>query len=141
METREKPLILIADDDEDIRQLLVHILREDYDLLCVGDTIDALEAVKSRRPDLVLLDMTMPGGGGLEVLRAGPELRAVMLTGDDRADSIEQAFALGARGYISKPFAIDELKGVVEHALSAILPRGVELRPWRLAESAPAAGA
>lgn len=119
MQKRAKPLILIADDDEDIRQLVGYILRDDYALLCAGDAGGALEAIERSRPDLVLLDVTMPGGGGLEVLRASAGVRAVMLTGDCSGDAVERAFALGARGYVPKPFAVDDLKGAVAQALTA----------------------
>jgi len=118
--------IVIADDDADIRELVVFKLRHaGHDVVPVGDGSAAVEACQAQRPDLVILDVMMPGMSGLDAARA---IRAdeslaglpiIMLTARAQESDIEQGFDAGADDYIVKPFSPRELASRV----SAVLAR------------------
>jgi len=117
--------ILVADDDADIRDLVVFRLRQaGHDVVAVGDGAAAVEACRLAVPDLVILDLMMPGVGGLEAarsLRAEPATAGVpiiMLTARAQESDIEQGFAAGADDYVVKPFSPRELAGRVESLLT-----------------------
>lgn len=103
--------ILLAEDDTDI-QLIARLAlrRAGFEVSVAGDGEQALAAVAANRPDAVLLDWMMPGVDGLEVcrrLKAAPEtadLPIVFLTAKSQSSEIERGLALGAVGYITKPF-------------------------------------
>jgi DNA-binding response OmpR family regulator len=118
--------VLICDDEQILRQLVRAALAEnDYLIIEARDGNEALALARSVRPDLILLDMMMPGRGGLDVL---VELRGdasftdtpiVMLTA--RAQAVDEAAVLGAGAdlYLPKPFSVFELVSVVEKLLGA----------------------
>jgi len=117
--------ILICDDEPHLRELMRVSLDRDYEFAEAADTAEAIELAARVRPDLVLLDVMMPGGSGLAVierLRKTPELASVPVVvvsafvtdGDRRA-----AHDAGADGFIGKPFDPDELASVVEELLAA----------------------
>ena len=105
--------IVIADDDADIRELVVFKLRHGgHDVVPVGDGAAAVEACTAEKPDLVILDVMMPGMSGLDAARApAPGLRdmddlpIIMLTARAQESDIEQGFDAGADDYIVKPFS------------------------------------
>jgi len=112
----EKALILIADDDEMIRQLIAAMLSaEGYRIIFAADGDQALEIVRSNLVDLVLLDVMMPGKTGFEVcqaIKSQPETRfipVVLVTGLSRADERIQGIACGADDFLSKPVNCQEL--------------------------------
>jgi CheY-like chemotaxis protein len=117
--------ILICDDEPHLRELMRVSLDRDYEFAEAADTAEAIELADRVRPDLVLLDVMMPGGSGLSVierLRQTPELANVpvvvvsaFVTDGDRL----AAQAAGADGFIGKPFDPDELASVVEELLAA----------------------
>lgn len=117
--------ILIADDDIDIRDLVVFKLeRAGHTVEAVGDGLAAQEAVRSRRYDLVILDIMMPGKSGLDVLR---EMRAepglsrvpvVLLTARSRDVDVDAGFSSGADDYVIKPFSPRELVSRIEALLA-----------------------
>ena len=109
--------VVVADDDEDIRSLIVIAVRK-ANLTLMADLPDgesALRAVREHKPDLVLLDVSMPGLTGLEVtsaIRADPELAKAMVfilsaAVDDTA--VAAGFAAGADAYMTKPFSPNTL--------------------------------
>ena len=120
--------IVVADDDEDIRELVVFKLRQSgHDVVAVGDGAAAVAAVQEERPALVLLDVMMPGMSGLDaarVLRQSPDtagIPVIMLTARAQETDIEQGFAAGADDYVTKPFSPRELASRVAAVLARSL--------------------
>ena len=107
--------ILIVDDEPNIVVSLEFLMRQKgYETQVARDGEEALTAVESFRPDLVLLDVNLPRRDGFEVcqkLRADgwTELKIVMLTAKGRDIEIEKGLALGADAYVTKPFSTREL--------------------------------
>lgn len=105
------PSILIADDDPLVCHLIrLHLERTGYEnLTVVHDGQDAVRYVVSNRPDLLLLDITMPDMDGFEVLSTvkstSPETQVIMLTGQAKVDFVTQSIAAGANGYLVKRVA------------------------------------
>jgi DNA-binding response OmpR family regulator len=121
--------IVIADDDADIRELVVFKLRHaGHQVVPVGDGNAAVDACRADRPDVVILDVMMPQLGGLEaaqMLRTDPataDLPVIMLTARAQASDIEQGMAVGADDYIVKPFSPRELASRVEGVLERVRP-------------------
>lgn len=110
------PLILVVDDEQDIRDLLAfNLRREGYETESAADGVAALEAARTCRPSLILLDVMLPRMDGLEVCRelgkdrATADIPVIMLTA--RGDEVDRivGFELGADDYVVKPFNIREL--------------------------------
>lgn len=117
-----KKLILVVDDEKDILKLLQYNLeREGYQVLCAKTGEEGLETVRSKRPDLLILDIMMPGIDGLEVckiLRANKDSKNIpilMLTA--KSSEVDQVLGLelGATDYISKPFSVKVLLARVKN--------------------------
>jgi len=109
-------LVLIADDDPAIRDLVVFQLQaEGHRCVAVGDGEAALAAMREHAPDLAILDVSMPGMSGFEVcreLRADPALAwmpVLVLTASVQGSDVTQGFASGADDYVVKPFDPREL--------------------------------
>ena len=108
-----KPRILVVDDDSALAEMLTIVLRgEGFEPFVVGDGTQALAAVRENRPDLVLLDLMLPGMNGIDVcrvLRADSVVPIVMLTA--KTDTVDVVLGLesGADDYIMKPFKPKEL--------------------------------
>ena len=117
-----KPKLVIADDEADIRRLIVFLLRS-YDLYEAQNGRRALELISEVRPDLALLDVMMPEMTGLEVLDAMREnpvtasIPAVLLSAKGQAAEIEQGLKSGATRYLVKPFESQALRACVEEVL------------------------
>lgn len=104
--------ILVVDDEEDLLELVAYNLRrEGYEVDCVTTGETALRAARSKRVDLIILDLMLPGADGLEVcraLRGDPQTRdisIVMLTAKGDEADIVAGIELGADDYITKPFS------------------------------------
>ncbi len=116
--------ILIVDDDITIQRLLEFILRKfDVDVLISSDGDSAVELIKSEKPDLVFLDVMMPGKSGIEVCReikSNPELKntyIVMLTAKGEESEIKDMFGAGANEYVPKPFSPSEIMSIVKKVI------------------------
>jgi len=109
MTTVTQPLILAVDDEASNLQLLRQILQDHYRLRFAKDGPRALELAREERPDLILLDVMMPGMSGYEVcaaLKADPALAAIpviFVTALNDTDDELEGFAAGAVDYITKP--------------------------------------
>jgi DNA-binding response OmpR family regulator len=118
------PLILVADDDEDILQLLSFRLeRAGYEIVQARNGADALRLAIELRPALAVLDVMMPGLTGYEVtreLRRNEETRAIpviLLTAKAQASDVAEGMAAGADDYVKKPFDARDLRERVERLL------------------------
>ena len=143
------PCVLIVDDEKDNLRVLTRILGSAGfpEPVTTCDPAEAAALYRERRPDLVLLDLHMPGMDGLEVLA---QIRAldhplqfvpvIMLTGDTTPEAMRRALGAGANDFITKPFSIHEVllrmqnlletrrlhQTVVEHNRTALLPREID---------------
>ena len=119
------PTILICDDEPSLRELMRVSLDSDYTFAEANAVAEAIALVERHRPDLVLLDILMPGGSGLTVierLRADPELAAtpvVVVSAFAGESDRLAAHDAGADGFISKPFDPEELGTLVEELLAS----------------------
>jgi len=118
--------ILIVDDEEDIRDLISGILRDEgFETRVAGDSDGALNAVRLRRPQLVVLDIWLQGSklDGIQVLdtlkREQPELPVIMISGHGTIETAVASIKKGAYDFIEKPFKADRLIHVVGRALEA----------------------
>lgn len=115
--------LVVCDDDAATRRVLAAMTQRRFRVLEAGDGPTALALIEREKPEFMLLDLSMPGLDGLEVLararRLDPTLAVTMLTGVSDLDMARKALALGARSYVTKPLDCTE----------------AEL--WRLIESAP----
>lgn len=115
--------VLVVDDEEEFVSALVERLQLraiDAEGVTRGD--EALELLRKRDFDIILLDVMMPGIGGLEVVRRikenHPSTAVILLSGHSSADAAEQAAAAGALEYLVKPVAIDDLISLFERISS-----------------------
>ena len=116
--------ILVIDDNAGVANLLAASLGEDGHTVSSALTGDeGLELVTRFQPDLVLLDVLLPGMNGIDVLKRiraiDPRAKVIMLTGNIDPSDVQKAFELGALAYIDKPFDFAHLKRVVAAALRA----------------------
>jgi len=116
--------VLIADDEKNILISLEFLMiREGYKVKLAHDGQEALDAITRERPDLVLLDVMMPHKTGFEVcreVRANPDLKdtlILMLTAKGRDADIAKGLAMGANGYVIKPFSTRDLAQQVRDML------------------------
>src|SRR5262247_994244 len=116
--------ILIVDDEADIRDLVAGILQDEgYETRTARDSDDALASIRSRRPNLVFLDIWLQGSrlDGLQLLDAmkgqHPELPIVMISGHGNIETAVAAIKQGAYDFIEKPFKADRLVLVADRAL------------------------
>jgi DNA-binding response OmpR family regulator len=125
VETGSAKTILICEDDHNLRQLVRAVLGDGYRFLEAHDGDEALRVALRTRPDLIILDLMMPGRSGLEVL---DELREKLPGGKTRTRVIvmsawghadEAALEAGADRFVPKPFEADELTAIVEDVLQA----------------------
>jgi DNA-binding NarL/FixJ family response regulator len=122
--------VLVADDEAIFTNALVALLGEDDRLDVVGRAHDGLEAVElavSLRPDVILMDASMPGLDGIEATKQirerSPWSRVVILTGTDSPETVSRAVEAGAVGYLDKGrLTSDVISTVVEIASLAALP-------------------
>jgi EAL domain-containing protein (putative c-di-GMP-specific phosphodiesterase class I)/CheY-like chemotaxis protein len=131
----ERLRVLIADDEPDVREALAELLSRSPGLEVVGLAADAAEAIalaRERRPDVALLDVRMPAGGGpraaREILRRLPTVRVVALSAYGDPASILGMLRAGAVGYLPKGSPADELLAVLRGANGIVEP--AELDGW-----------
>ncbi|MCX7819152.1 MAG: response regulator [Kiritimatiellae bacterium] len=126
--------VLVVDDELGPRESLRILLKQRYDVIAVDSVPAAIEAMRQRRPDLIISDIRMPGMNGIEGLRKfrelDPDVAVIMLTGYADLATARAAMQLGATDYVSKPFDVDEMLHMVE--------RGVETTDRRRARAAAA---
>ena len=123
MKSDSNPLrVLVVDDEPPIRRFLrTSLAAQGYDIIEAEDGTKALEEVRRRPPDLLVLDLGLPGIDGLEVIRrlrgSGVALPIIVLSSRvDEAGKVE-ALDLGADDYVTKPFGVDELLARIRTAM------------------------
>lgn len=114
--------ILIVDDQYGIRILLNEVFqKEGYTTYQAANGMQALEIVRKHRPDLVLLDMKIPGMDGIEILKRLKEIdqdiKVIIMTAYGELDMIQETKELGAIMHFAKPFDIDDLREAVKKHL------------------------
>jgi DNA-binding response OmpR family regulator len=135
MNRRREPRVLVVDDERPIRDLVrTYLVREGMEVTTATDGPSALEAVRTFRPDLVVLDLMLPGLDGIEVcrqLRTFSDAYVIMLTARDEEVDRIVGLSIGADDYVVKPFSPRELVARV---------RAVLRRARAPGSSAPASG-
>jgi two-component system response regulator (stage 0 sporulation protein F) len=124
----DKKKVLIVDDQNGIRVLLMEVFsNEGYNTFQASNGKLALEIVRKESPDLVLLDMKIPGMDGLDILKhikqIDVSIKVIMMTAYGELDMIKEATDLGALMHFTKPFDIDDLRHAVNKQLRSDPPR------------------
>ena len=128
--------VLVADDHPLVRQAAVTLLKERFDVVAdAADGLEALELTRTLRPDVVVLDIAMPGLDGLQTaarLRCEAPARIVFLSSFSDDDHVLAALSGGATGFVSKRSMGAHLARAVEHALDGrtMVPSASVLRRW-----------
>ena len=123
--------ILIVDDSKFLRMLLADLLtRNGFEVLEAESGEQAVKVFLEESPDLVTLDILMPGRDGIETLQdlraQSPEARVVMVTALGMEDYIKRALDSGADGFILKPFSAEKVLETVQEVLERPVPGGAE---------------
>ena len=119
-----KPRVLVIDDEENVCDLItLYFEKAGYEVMCAGDGSDGIEIVRSDKPDLVILDLMLPGMDGLDVcreIRKFSNVPLIMLTA--KVDEVDRVLGLemGADDYVTKPFSKEELIIRINHQISLI---------------------
>jgi DNA-binding response OmpR family regulator len=124
MQSAPKERILIADDDPGMRlALLIRLRANNYEVTCVGDGLSVVAEARRSNPDLIILDLGLPGGDGftvLDMLQSEPREAAIpviVLSGRDRATNVDRALDAGATMFLQKPADTSRLLAAISTAL------------------------
>lgn len=120
------PRILIIDDDVTITELMKALVKmEGHEAATVNDSMRAMDIARSMQPDLITLDLMMPGLTGFELcklLNEDPKLSStpiVIVSAKDDPESREKALQAGAREFITKPFRVDDFIGIISSLMAS----------------------
>ena len=118
----EKSRVLVVDDEEALRYLLsTELAAEGYEVETAGDGDEAIEAIRQKDYDIVLLDIKMPRVDGFEVLKFikqnKPEIKVIMLTAYADVKNAIEALKLGASDFVSKPYDLEDILTSINRAL------------------------
>src|SRR3990172_524500 len=104
----KRPVVLLVDDDPQVLETLKFVLGESYDPICAKSGVEAVSTVKNQSVDIVLMDLQLPGMGGLEALKLIKEydsgIGVLVLSASDSAEQAVLALRLGAYDYLTRPF-------------------------------------
>lgn len=116
-----KKRVLLVDDEPGIRATLKAVLEPIYDVSCAADARTGLDLFRQDAPNLVILDVMLPGTDGMEVLQTirseGQSIPVIMLTGTKTVKTAVDAMKMGAADYVTKPFDVEELRLIVAKTL------------------------
>ena len=116
-----KQRLLVVDDDQEVLRMVNRLFElEGYDVVTAADGKSAIELLEEREPDLIILDIMMPGLNGFQVLdlvRQCSDVPIIMLTARSEVTTLHNALALGADDYVKKPFHTRELLARVRSKL------------------------
>lgn len=120
------PRILIVDDDETITELMKALVTmEGHEAVTVNDSLKAMETALSTKPDLITLDLMMPGLTGFDLCKLFKEdtqlsgTPIVIVSAKDDPESREKALQAGAREFITKPFRVDDFINMITSLMAA----------------------
>ena len=117
-----KNKILVIDDEIGPRESLRILFKDNYDVLVASNGEEGIQAIKKDPPDLVILDLKMPGMDGIEVLQKikaiNPKAKVIILTGYGSPEITQQAQRLGAILCLNKPFDIFEIRQLVSEKIN-----------------------
>ena len=117
-----QPCVLVVDDEYGPRQALRMVLKEDYELLMATCVTEAIDLLKDHAVDVIITDIRMPGGTGLDLLRQAKELderiEVIILTGYGQLDTAMNAIDFGAFAYLEKPYDSNVLVDKLESCLA-----------------------
>jgi DNA-binding NtrC family response regulator len=118
-----KKRVLLVDDEQGVRTSLKMVLEPSYEVICAGEAEEALDLFRKECPNLVLLDVILPGMDGMAILQTireeDPDIPVIMLTATKTVKTAVDAMKLGAADYITKPFEVEELRLIVAKTLQA----------------------
>lgn len=130
--TQPRPLLLLVDDDQQIRQLLSEVgAREGFEVLEAADGAAAIDMLQRRHIDLVLLDLHMPRANGLDVLRSvrssATSSQIALMSGDASVEDAVQAVKLGATEYFAKPLDLARMRALMASMRQQFIDRNAVL--------------
>jgi two-component system, NtrC family, response regulator AtoC len=115
-----RPVVLVIDDEPGVRDSLRFILKEDFEVLEAADGASALQIIRSRRVDVALLDVRMPGEPGPavlpKILALSESIAVILITAVPHVRTAVEAIKAGAYDYVVKPFDVDEILALVRQA-------------------------
>lgn len=121
---RDERIIMVADDDMFMRSLVVKAFRDKGRVIEVDDASDVVDVYLEELPDVLFLDIHMPGGSGLDVMN---ELKSfddsayvIIMSSDSIRDNVLVAKKYGAKGFVAKPFTTEKLDAVYERCPSVV---------------------
>ncbi len=113
--------VLLVDDQAAIRRLISEVLEEDFNIMSASNGEDAVGVAEKFKPDVILLDIGLPGISGIDLIpifkEISPKSKILMLTGSISNSTMNQAKSLGVSGFIEKPFDILEIKNEIMYIL------------------------
>ncbi|HVN70891.1 MAG TPA: sigma-54 dependent transcriptional regulator [Desulfomonilia bacterium] len=116
--------LILIDDEETIRDGISTALEDEYDIRTFAAAEEALDAIRTAPPDLILLDIGLPGMNGIEALARikdlYPEMLVVMITAYEDIKTVISAMKLGAHDYVVKPIVMDGLRVTIQNAMESI---------------------
>ena len=120
------PKIMVVDDELEICAFLKSFFEERmYEVIVATSGEEALRKVEKERPQVILLDLKMPGRDGIEILKElkqkYPKTKVIMVTAVETSDKIEQAIRLGADNYITKPLSLEYLEMDVKEKITKLV--------------------
>jgi signal transduction histidine kinase len=125
MRRTHRPLVLVADDEPDMRRFLVSQLEEEYEVIEAADGNEAAEKAQSSMPDVILLDLMMPHKDGLQVCRELREyaptvnIPIILLTARADEEAKFDALQMGANDFLAKPFSSTELQARIKNLIES----------------------
>lgn len=115
--------VMIADDDQEMRRttrLMMTYVENAKVVAIAQDGREALELARQSKPDVVLMDVNMPQLDGLSAIEAltreNPEMVCIVISAERQTATLQEAMRVGARGYLIKPFTVDQLQAALDHA-------------------------
>lgn len=138
--TRDRPLILVVEDDRDIQRLITRHLRDaNADVLLAGSAAEGFQIYGERLPDLVMIDLNLPDGPGLGLvnqIRSMNDTPIVIVTGNTDEQSLVTCLDAGADDYVTKPFRTAELvarvRTVMRRSPRTLEPDELNVGPFKI---------